>query len=221
MKLSFFGVFLLVFLGLVPVKKKRILFLGDSITQMGVNEGGYIQLLQKKISAQRHSEPVELIGAGIGGNKIYDLFLRMEHDVMDRHPSIVLIYIGINDVWHKTAGIGTDIAKYEEFYCAIIKKLQKKKIQVILCTPTLIGEKKNKANPQDTDLDKYSDVVRRLAISFKCKLVDLRKIFLQFEEEHNFKDEEKDLLTTDRVHLTSLGNELVATAMYQTLFIDK
>ncbi len=34
---------------------------------------------------------------------------------------------------------------------AIIKKLQVKKIKVVVCTPTVIDEKKNNANPQDAN----------------------------------------------------------------------
>ena len=59
----------------------------------------------------------ELIGAGIGGNKIYDLYLRHEEDVLAKNPNIVIIYVGINDVWHKLgAKTGTDYDKYLKFY---------------------------------------------------------------------------------------------------------
>ncbi|WP_315822065.1 hypothetical protein [Paraflavitalea speifideaquila] len=43
----------------------------------------------------------ELIGAGIGGNKAYDLYLRMEEDVLAKDPNTVVIWVGVNDVWHK------------------------------------------------------------------------------------------------------------------------
>ena len=33
-------------------------------------------------------------------NKIYDLYLRHEEDVIAKKPNIVIIYVGINDVWH-------------------------------------------------------------------------------------------------------------------------
>ena len=158
-----------------PSTKKRIVFFGDSITQMGVNKGGYINLLQNYAASQGLQH--ELIGAGIGGNKVYDLYLRLEEDVLAKKPTHVLVYVGINDVWHKTSGIGTDITKYEAFYTALIKKMQQQKIQLLLCTPTVIGEKKNGANPQDADLDAYSAVIRKLANEYNCSLIDLRKLF--------------------------------------------
>src|SRR5690606_34998399 len=64
-----------------PVKPKKIIFFGDSITQAGVNPGGYITLMQQDLKSKGLSEKYELSGAGIGGNKIYDLYLRMEKDV--------------------------------------------------------------------------------------------------------------------------------------------
>jgi lysophospholipase L1-like esterase len=201
-------------------KKTKIVFFGDSITQMGINKGGYINRMQSFINEKGIQKRYELIGAGVGGNKVYDLYLRMEEDVMAKKPNIVVIYVGINDVWHKTSGIGTDIVKYEKFYVAIIKKLQAKKASVVLCTPTVIGEKKNNANPQDADLNAYSEVIRRLATTNNCKLVDLRKAFVDYENANNDSDKESGLLTTDRVHLTDKGNQLVADEMMKVLSIQ-
>ena len=201
-------------------KKTKIVFFGDSITQMGINKGGYIDRMQTFINEKGMQNRYQLMGAGVGGNKVYDLYLRMEEDVMAKKPNIVVIYVGINDVWHKTSGIGTDIEKYERFYVAIIKKLQAKKASVVLCTPTVIGEKKNNTNPQDADLNAYSEVIRRLATTYNCKLVDLRKAFVDYEIANNDSDKESGLLTTDRVHLTDKGNQLVADEMMKVLAIQ-
>ncbi len=106
----------------------------------------------------------ELIGAGIGGNKVYDLFLRMEDDVLAKNPDMVVIWVGVNDVWHKASyGTGTDPDKFEKFYTAVIKKLQAKNIKVALVTPAAIGERNDFSNQQDGDLNQYSNIIRRLA----------------------------------------------------------
>src|SRR5690606_3539457 len=103
------------------MQKKKIVFFGDSITQAGVNPGGYITKMNSLVSEAKLADRYELIGAGIGGNKVYDLYLRMEEDVLARNPDIVVIYVGVNDVWHKrTHGTGTDADKFEKFYTAII-----------------------------------------------------------------------------------------------------
>lgn len=204
-----------------PIKKTRIVFFGDSITQAGVKKGGYIDRIQGFINQKSAQDKYELIGAGIGGNKVYDLYLRMEEDVMAKDPDVVVIYVGINDVWHKTtSGTGTDLPKYEKFYIALIKKFQAKNIKVAVCTPTVIGEKKMDANPQDKDLNEYSEVIRKLATDYNCTLIDLRKAFASYEQDNNTEDKESGLLTTDRVHLTDTGNQLVADEMIKGLSIQ-
>lgn len=220
MKRIIFLPFLLSLISMTHQKKIRIVFFGDSITQAGVNKGGYIDRIQQAVNKSSLQDKYELMGAGIGGNKVYDLYLRMESDVLSRNPDMVVIYVGINDVWHKTShGTGTDLDKYEKFYIAIIKKLQTQKIKVVVCTPTVIGEKKNDANPQDKDLNTYSDVIRKLAVAYNCTLVDLRNAFAAYETKNNVADKESGLLTTDRVHLTDTGNQLVADEMMKALSI--
>jgi len=211
--------FLFLLLSMTKAKKTKILFFGDSITQMGVNKGGYIDRVQTAINEKGTQAKYELLGAGVGGNKVYDLYLRIEEDVLAKKPDIVVIYVGINDVWHKTSGIGTDIEKYERFYVAIIKKLQAKKIRVAVCTPSVIGEKKNNANPQDADLNAYSTVIRNLAVQHNCLLVDLRAAFAAYESANNREDKESGVLTTDRVHLNDKGNQLVADELRKALGI--
>jgi isoamyl acetate esterase len=213
--------FLLILISMTTVKKEKIVFFGDSITQAGVNKGGYIDRIQTFINTRSLQEKYELAGAGISGNKVYDLYLRMEDDVLAKNPQTVVIYVGINDVWHKTShGTGTDIDKYEKFYIAIIKKLQAKNIKVAVCTPSVIGEKKNNANPQDADLEKYSAVIRKIATTYNCTLIDLRAAFAQFEKENNSDDKESGILTSDRVHLNEKGNQLVADEMIKGLAIQ-
>ena len=191
-------------------KPKKVIFFGDSITQAGVKGNGYINLLKKSIDTTKF----QLIGAGIGGNKVYDLYLRMEDDVLNKKPDLVFIYVGINDVWHKLgAKTGTDYDKYLKFYQALINKIQATGSKVVLCTPTVIGEKKNNANEVDADLNKYADGVRSLATKNNLPLCDLRKAFVDYENANNTEDKEKGILTTDRVHLNDVGNKLVADTM--------
>lgn len=201
-------------------KKTRIIFFGDSITQMGVSKGGYIWRMQQALDEKKLADQYELIGAGIGGNKVYDLYLRMEDDVLAKQPDIVVIYIGVNDVWHKSSlGTGTDLDKFEKFYKAIIKKLQQQQIKVVLATPAGIGELKNNANPQDADLNKYSDVIRKLAADNQLTLVDLRRQWQDYNEQHNTANQAQGILSTDRVHLNDTGNQWVANAMMEALGI--
>jgi len=200
-------------------KKQRIVFFGDSITEAGVKPTGFISLLNNMLQQKGMGNNYELVGAGIGGNKVYDLYLRMDDDVLAKNPDIVVIWVGVNDVWHKRSfGTGTDPDKFEKFYNAIIKKLQAKNIKVLLCTPAAIGEKTDFSNELDGDLNKYSNIIRNIASNNHCQLIDLRKMTLDYNLANNSANKEAGILTTDRVHLNDTGNKVVAEAMMKALF---
>ncbi|MBL7742441.1 MAG: SGNH/GDSL hydrolase family protein [Chitinophagaceae bacterium] len=202
----------------MPQKKTKIIFFGDSITQAGMQPGGYIARIDSMSKKEGFSDKYEFIGAGIGGNKIYDLYLRMEDDVLAKNPDMVIIYIGVNDVWHKTsAGTGTDADKFEKFYQAIINKLKAKNIKIILCTPAVIGEKTDFSNPQDGDMNQYSNIIRSIAAKNSLPLADLRKAFLHYNLKNNSENKDRGILTSDRVHLNAKGNQLVADEMWKVI----
>ena len=199
-------------------KKKKIVFFGDSITQAAVNKGGYIDVLQNMLQQKGVDQQFELNGAGISGNKVYDLYLRIEADVLDKKPDVVVIWIGVNDVWHKSSsGTGTDFDKFGKFYDAVVKKIQKQGAKVIIVTPAAIGEKNDFSNTQDGDLNSYSAWMRKYAATNQLGLVDLRKIFHEYSVANNPNNDAKGILTTDGVHLNEKGNALVAEEMWKAI----
>lgn len=198
-------------------KKKKVVFFGDSITAAGGQPGGYIvrmndSLLQKGITNY------ELKAAGVGWDKVYDLYLRLEDDVLNEHPDIVVIFEGVNDVGHKgSLHTGTDIDKYERFYRAIIKKLQQQHIKPVLCTMAVIGEKKNNANNDDKELDDYADRIRNISKDLQLPLVDLRAAFKNYYLLNNTGNQEKDILTKDGIHFNDKGHQFAADLIWEVL----
>ena len=151
-----------------------------------------------------------MIGAGVSGNKVPNLQARLDKDVLSKKPTLVVIYIGINDVWHgeKDPARGTPKDKFEGGLKEIVKKIQDGGARVVLCTPTVIGEKKE--NKLDPLLDEYADLSRGVAKETGSPLCDLRKAFRDHLAKTNADDKEKGVLTYDRVHLNDAGNKLVA-----------
>ena len=111
----------------------------------------------------------------------------------------------------------TDADKFEKFYQAIIDKLKAKGIKMILCTPAVIGEKTDFSNPQDGDMNQYSTIIRTIASKNGLPLVDLRKAFLNYDLINNPDNKDRGILTTDRVHLNAVGNQLVASKMWEAI----
>lgn len=197
----------------------RIVFFGDSITELGVAPKGYVTIVRDSI--RDLGTNAEIIGAGISGNKVTDLQLRLEKDVLAKNPTIVVIYIGINDVWHfkfSERGLtGTPKDEYKKILSGIVTKIQSTGAQVILCTPSVVGEKKDGTNELDPMLDEYSGICRTIAQEQNAMMLDLRREFLSYLNDHNPSNAEKDILTYDGVHLNDAGNRFVAGLMIGTL----
>jgi lysophospholipase L1-like esterase len=199
----------------------RIVFFGDSITGLGAREEhGYVKVMQAALNEKLPDLKVECLGAGQSGNKVPDLQKRVDKDVIKlKKPTIVFVYIGINDVWHgqKIPEKGTTPEAFEAGLKEVIGKLQAAGARVILCTPSVIGEKKAGANPLDAKLDQFSDISRGVAKEMNLQLCDLRKAFVDYLAENNPNDKETGILTRDKVHLKPDGNKLVAETMLKSL----
>lgn len=214
--------------GQSPALKKgdRIVFLGDSITAGGVKPTGYITLVKQSLDASCKDLGIETIGAGVSGNKVPNLQARLQKSVLDQQPTIVFIYIGINDVWHwkkNKEGVlagGTTKEVFEAGLKEIIGKINGIGARVILCTPSVIGEKNDGSNERDAILDEYSDISRKVATDTQCQLLDLRKAFIDHLKANNPENQPKGILTGDGVHLNPAGNKLVADEMLKALGVS-
>ncbi|MFP6669451.1 MAG: Dabb family protein [Pirellulales bacterium] len=199
----------------------RIVFLGDSITQAGARPGGYVSLVREKIAAAYEDLGIKVIGAGISGHKVPDLQKRLDRDVISQKPTIVVIYIGINDVWHSTRNRGTPKDQYESGLHDLVKRINKAGGRVILATPSVIGEKPGGSNPLDNMLEEYSAISRKVAKATGSQMLDLRKQFVGHLERENAEGKDRGILTSDTVHLNKAGNEFVAARMLEALGVNE
>lgn len=198
---------------------ETIVFLGDSITQQGAGPTGYVTLFRETLEKTRPDSGIKVIGAGIGGHKVPDLESRLDKDVLSHKPNVVVIYIGINDVWHwrkNKEGVmagGTTKELFESGLKDIIAKLNTAGARVILCTPSVIGEKHDGTNERDAMLEEYAAISRKVATDTNSQLVDLRKAFIDHLKANNPDNLPKGILTGDGVHLNPAGNAFVAAEM--------
>jgi len=200
----------------------RIIFFGDSITELGVIPSGYVTLVKEELNRRHTDMEIEIIAAGISGNKVTDLVSRLQRDVLWRNPTIVVIYIGINDVWHWALQNlqGTTQEEYEGGLREIIARIQYAGARVVLCTPSVIGEKYDATNPQDAMLEEYAKISRKVARDLGARLCDLREAFAAYLLANNKENKEQGILTYDRVHLNEEGNKLVAREILKSMGED-
>ena len=194
-----------------PVSKGEVIaFFGDSITQAGAKPGGYCRLIGEAIVQKRPELGVEIVYAGISGNKVPDLEKRLDRDVLSKSPTVVFIYIGINDVWHSTRGKGTPKFQFETGLRRLIRKISDTNAKIVLCTPSVIGEKNDGTNPLDAMLEEYAQISRKVATDTDVTLCELRESFLDHLKDNNPENKRSGILTRDGVHLSIDGNRFVA-----------
>lgn len=198
-----------------PLKaNERIVFFGDSITVQGSEPNGFLRTIYAQLQTKYKDLHVDVVNAGVASNQITHLQRRVESDVIARKPTLVVIYIGINDVYAfpepNKEGFATGLKE-------VIAKIEKSGARVILCTPSVINEKKPGTNAKDSGLDAIAAISRTIAKERKLVLCDLRQAFVSYETAHNPQDLEKGILTVDGIHLTPLGNQLVAEELMKAL----
>ncbi len=143
---------------------------------------------------------------------------RFERDVISKKPTVVVIYIGINDVWHfDKHGTGPPKDQYESGLRDVISKIQRSGARIVLCTPSVIGEKRHGGNKFDAMLDEYSDISRRVAKELGARICDLRETFFHYLATHNPENKAEGVLTVDAVHLNDAGNRLVADTIVEAI----
>ncbi|MCL4539884.1 MAG: SGNH/GDSL hydrolase family protein [Bacteroidetes bacterium] len=199
--------------------RDKIIFLGDSITEQGGGPRGYVTIVTDSLRAKYGEHAPAVINAGISGNKVTDLQARLDRDVLSKKPTVVVVYIGINDVWHfASPGLGgTPKDVYEAGLRDVVSRVRATGAAVILCTPSVIGEKHNGGNPQDTMLDEYSGISREIAKETGVSLCDLHKIFVAYLRLNNQDNVRENILTIDGVHLNDGGNKLVARSIMESI----
>jgi lysophospholipase L1-like esterase len=189
----------------------HVVFFGDSITELGDKPGGYVALLRDSLARASETGSFTVIGAGKSGNRVPDLLERVDRDVLSLHPTVVVIYIGINDVWHWKLLFhkGTPKDEYEKGLDELIRRITNAGARVLLCTPSVVGERRDGSNELDPMLDEYADLSRKVARSMSIPLCDLRSAFQSYLRNHNPQNLDRGILTTDEVHLNEAGTQLV------------
>ena len=73
----------------------------------------------------------------------------------------------------------------------LITKIQAAGAHAILCTPSVIGEKRAGTNASDAMLAEYADISRKVAVAMHVQLCDLNAAFGNYLTTHNTHDADK------------------------------
>jgi len=127
----------------------NIVILGDSVSHGAINgyqdyENVYHNKLRQKLNAFRDYIPVNIINASIGGTCALEGLQRLETQVLNHNPDLVIVCFGLNDVNGK-------LEVYLDSLKQIFKKCKGAGADVIFMTPNML----NTYVPDDTPKEHY------------------------------------------------------------------
>jgi len=193
----------------------RIAFLGDSITQFGVEcPTGYVHLVMNGLAAQ--GVKAELVPAGVSGNMSNHMRARLQKDVLDKQPKWMFLSCGVNDTPNgyedERKNPGHPLKDYVADISYIVQTAKKAGIGVIMLEPTPVVEEPHLANVNEKA---YVEAFRKIAAQEKCPIVPLNAVFHSViaAKENPFVLE----LTCDGTHMAYAGNRLMADVILRTL----
>ena len=197
----------------------RIVFAGDSITDMGscnpVGEGlfdnagrGYVRVVESLLAVCYPEISLRVTNSGISGNTSRDLLNRFDRDVVDLKPDWVSICIGINDVWRQfdcPAMLDTQVQpdEYESNLETMILKVKDNVKGVFVISPYIIEPNEN--DEMRKRIDEYVEISKKLAKKHNCKFVDFQKMYADYCKYHH-----SSYIAWDRIHPNQIGSTLMA-----------
>ena len=191
----------------------KIVFFGDSITAGGVDNNGYVTLVREALSTIYPDREIEVSGSGVEGDKVTDLAQRLSEDVLATEPTHVVVYVGVNDVASlgpSRAALDAGAREYRRGLANLVDRIRAGGAEVMLCTPSVIGEDVDQGTVINYGLELFATQVRQLAAEKSTGLCDLRSDFTEHLANRSSSLKRSGVLTVDGIHLNAAGNRLVA-----------
>lgn len=213
-------------------KGNLILFTGDSITdglrykkksqewdlnhQMGHS---YPYIINGLLGSLFPEKEFSFKNRGISGNRIIDVYARIDADLIDIKPDILSVLVGVNDGPQDINGFHpTDPEKYETLYRLFLQEVKEKlpECQIILMEPFVCpaGKFRDEAEYKNwrEAISAFGEKVRKLAKEFNTIYVPLQEEFDKRCAAGN-----PEYWCWDGVHPTENGHGLIAVQWMKTM----
>ncbi len=200
----------------------RVLFLGDSITDIKFNrrfarqlKGPRIYALQVGKTIQRRCPGAQVFYRGVASDRAYLVYDRLTRDCIDLKPNVVIFLIGVNDAWEQYVPeqyppLRRPLQPHlDEIYRRLHAELDD--VQILYLSPFLIDTMPEKY-PFHRVLDDFKAQLDRTALANGAQVLDLQQMFNAAQQQYPPK-----MLSTDGVHPTNLGHRLMADAVLEQL----
>ncbi|MCX2574104.1 SGNH/GDSL hydrolase family protein [Pedobacter sandarakinus] len=173
-----------------PKSEKRIIFLGNSITEGWINTDA--DFFKGKPYVNR----------GIGGQTTPQMLVRFRQDVIELKPAVVVILAGINDIAENTGPSTTAEIAGNIFSMAELAKAHGIKTILSSVLPARAFPWNLKIDPRDS-ITKLNGLLKAYAIKNKLQYIDYYSKMVN--EEHGMKGD----LASDGVHPNLAGYKIM------------
>lgn len=217
------------------MNKKKIVFLGDSITEgcfgfysapCGFDtyrqpEDCFVTKVAKALKEKYGDAAPEVINAGVSGNKAGNGLDRLQKDVLDKKPDIVFVCFGLNDAaW--------SLINYRNAMSGIFAKLAENGIKSVLLTPnmmcTYVSDKAiecsrkaaAKCSVAQTSgrMDETVETARACAAQYGADVCD---VYAEWKKMYDSGTDITELLSNHINHPTPEMHDLFAARILETL----
>ncbi|MBC9796477.1 SGNH/GDSL hydrolase family protein [Sinomicrobium weinanense] len=168
-----------------------------------------------------------VINSGVCGNSTRDLLNRLNNDIWQKHPDLILLMIGTNDMLNTSKMIS--YGEYKNNLRSLLDRIKKRNIKCVLLSPppvdTVFLYQRHdpgmyRQHPNDK-LDSIASIMKKLKDDYDFGMIDLYHLFSERKiPVHNrdpFIKNEFNSQERDGVHPTAIGYKLIAEKIYEYL----
>jgi lysophospholipase L1-like esterase len=194
-------------------KNDLILFYGDSVTDCGRKRdksddlgAGYALMTAGWLAAQYPHLNLQFLNRGIGGDRTSNLLRRSDTDLVQLKPTVVSIFIGINNTWRRyDDNDATSVELFTREYDTLLKRISNElKAKIVLMDPFVLPFPEDRKAWRE-DLDPKIEAIHKLAKTYNAMLVPIDKIM-----NDACTLQSPAYWTADGVHPTPAGHALIA-----------
>lgn len=168
----------------------KIIFFGDSVTdskrirtsneagripetysiEPNTYGNGYVFLTAAQLFYEK-PQYYQILNRGIGGDRLPQLYARIQLDVWNEKPDVLNILVGANDMVREGNPNSTDLKRWGRLYRIMIEETLERlpDVKIIICEPFCMPEAKRHL------LKPYAEEARKIAEEFNLPFVALQE----------------------------------------------
>ncbi len=197
----------------------RVVCFGDSITGVYYHSGSrraWSEMLQIALKRLYPQADVTVFNAGKSGHTSAMGLARIQKDVLDRQPHLVVVMFGMNDLAYGAVAPDKDAALKAAFVGRlkkIVKKCRDAGAEVILCTQNPVYPDAVPRRPPHR-LGEFAELVCRMGKDLHVSVTD---IYSEWEKLRKADPRAWRLLMSETIHPSMSGHKRIAEQVAETI----